>query len=96
MNRVKQFVSPITSMTSEVISPLPAMAAGAKAFSSVSKRVISDAHLLDDALYEDESREIATVGSSAQRCRVWDLPSMYAISKQDPSLGLDRCSRELL
>jgi vesicle coat complex subunit len=45
---------------------MPAMAAGAKAFSSVSKRVISDAHLLDDALYEDESREIATLLASTQ------------------------------
>eukprot|EP00238_Polyblepharides_amylifera_P013156 CAMPEP_0196575746 /NCGR_PEP_ID=MMETSP1081-20130531/5164_1 /TAXON_ID=36882 /ORGANISM="Pyramimonas amylifera, Strain CCMP720" /LENGTH=844 /DNA_ID=CAMNT_0041894145 /DNA_START=15 /DNA_END=2549 /DNA_ORIENTATION=+ len=46
------------SMTSELGSPLPAMAAGAKAFGSVSQRVISDAHFLEDAQYEDESAEI--------------------------------------
>ena len=43
---------------------MPSMATGAKAMQTVSQRVISDAHLLDDALYEDESTEIATLLSS--------------------------------
>jgi hypothetical protein len=43
---------------------MPSMATGAKAMQTVSQRVISDAHLLDDALYEDESAEIATLLSS--------------------------------
>jgi hypothetical protein len=43
---------------------MPSLATGAKAMQTVSQRVISDAHLLDDALYEDESAEIATLLSS--------------------------------
>mmetsp|Transcript_20358 Transcript_20358/g.24421 ORF Transcript_20358/g.24421 Transcript_20358/m.24421 type:complete len:857 (-) Transcript_20358:303-2873(-) len=44
----------INSVTPEV----PSLAAGARALSAVSKKVISDAHFLDDAQYQEETRDI--------------------------------------
>jgi hypothetical protein len=46
------------------VSISSSMAHGKQAIATVSRRVISDAHLLDDALYEDESHEIANLLSS--------------------------------
>jgi len=55
------------------------MAAGAKAMSTVSKRMISDAHLLDDAMYEDESREIsALLGSTISSQKLEGLKRLIA------------------
>jgi hypothetical protein len=58
--------SNVSSMASEAVSPLAPMAAGAKALSNASRHVISDAHFLDDAQYEDESREILDLLASLQ------------------------------
>eukprot|EP00240_Pyramimonas_obovata_P000280 CAMPEP_0118957132 /NCGR_PEP_ID=MMETSP1169-20130426/61935_1 /TAXON_ID=36882 /ORGANISM="Pyramimonas obovata, Strain CCMP722" /LENGTH=1050 /DNA_ID=CAMNT_0006905187 /DNA_START=158 /DNA_END=3311 /DNA_ORIENTATION=+ len=54
------------AMAGEVVSPLAPMAAGAKAMGNLTRNAISDAHFLDDAQYEDESREIVDLLKSVQ------------------------------